>query len=81
MSIATMMPTGQTCLRDVQKSTKYRYVLVSLLELLKEMLNLNGLSDADGTWKILVLDSVGQNILSPVLKVNELRESGVTLYL
>jgi hypothetical protein len=35
----------------------------------------------ESAWKILILDSVGQAILSPILKVNELRESGVTLYL
>lgn len=35
----------------------------------------------DNAWKILILDSAGQAILSPILKVNELRESGVTLYL
>lgn len=35
----------------------------------------------DNAWKILILDSSGQAILSPILKVNELRESGVTLYL
>lgn len=32
-------------------------------------------------WKILILDAAGQAILSPILKVNELRECGVTLYL
>lgn len=33
------------------------------------------------TWKVLILDSVGQKILSPVMKVNDLRDHGVTLYL
>lgn len=32
-------------------------------------------------WKILVMDGVGQRIISPMLKVNDLREHGVTLYL
>lgn len=51
------------------------------------MLNLNsppatdGSNEVDSAWKILILDSAGQAILSPILKVNELRESGVTLYL
>lgn len=35
----------------------------------------------DDAWKILILDAAGQAILSPILKVNELRECGVTLYL
>lgn len=32
-------------------------------------------------WKVLVLDATGQRILSPVMKVNDLRDNGVTLYL
>lgn len=32
-------------------------------------------------WKILILDKGGQRILSPVMKVNDLRDHGVTLYL
>lgn len=32
-------------------------------------------------WKVLVMDSVAQEILSPVMKVNDLRDNGVTLYL
>lgn len=89
-----MMPAlHTTCLRDVQKSTKPTIVMCYLifLELLKIMLNFNiagpvgddGLDplQPDNAWKILILDSAGQAILSPILKVNELRESGVTLYL
>lgn len=61
-----------------------------MVGLLKAMLNFNSmLDDGNGegplgqecAWKVLVLDSAGQNILSPILKVNELREVGVTLYL
>jgi hypothetical protein len=32
-------------------------------------------------WKVLVLDAAGQRILSPVIKVNDLRDHGITLYL
>lgn len=32
-------------------------------------------------WKVLVLDATGQRILSPIMKVNDLRDHGVTLYL
>lgn len=32
-------------------------------------------------WKVLILDAVGQRILSPIMKVNDLRDHGVTLYL
>ena len=49
------------------------------------MLNFNMGRDANGptpsAWKVLILDSSGQKIMSPIMKVNELREAGVTLYL
>lgn len=32
-------------------------------------------------WKVLIYDRVGQDILSPLLKVGELRDLGVTLHL
>lgn len=32
-------------------------------------------------WKVLVMDVVGKRIISPILRVNDLREHGVTLYL
>ena len=35
----------------------------------------------DPVWKVLVYDSFGQDIISPLLKVNELREHGVTVHL
>ena len=32
-------------------------------------------------WKVLIYDRVGQDIISPLLKVGELRDMGVTLHL
>jgi hypothetical protein len=48
-------------------------------QLLKEMLKLE-----DGSpliWKILVFDEAGRQIISPILKLSELKELGVTLHL
>jgi len=46
------------------------------------MLNFNAMTQADRpVWKLLVLDASGQAIISPILKVNDLREQGVTLFL
>jgi len=55
-----------------------------MLNLMNDPISIgSGPEEADdaSAWKILVLDAVGQAILSPILKVNELREAGVTLYL
>jgi len=53
------------------------------IDSLKTMLNLNtsGGREGEPTWKVLVYDKVGQDILGPVLSVKELRELGVTLHL
>ncbi|TPX37854.1 hypothetical protein SeMB42_g06838 [Synchytrium endobioticum] len=53
------------------------------------MLNLNAplpaekslLLSTDLVWKVLIYDSTGQEIISPLLKVNELREYGVTVHM
>ena len=54
---------------------------------LKQMLNLNMVpstfiktSSADLAWKVLVYDELGQDIISPLLTVKELRDLGVTLH-
>ncbi|XP_071833849.1 sec1 family domain-containing protein 1-like [Apostichopus japonicus] len=52
---------------------------------LKRMLNLNAPvtkgSLNEPSWKILVYDRFGQDIISPLLSVRELRDMGVTLHL
>ncbi|XP_067654708.1 sec1 family domain-containing protein 1-like [Haliotis asinina] len=52
---------------------------------LKRMLNFNQpltkQSSAEPQWKILVYDRFGQDIISPLLTVKELRDIGVTLHL
>lgn len=38
-------------------------------------------AEAERIWKVLIIDQTAKHILSPVLKVSDLREHGVTLYL
>jgi len=40
-----------------------------------------GSDGSDPTWKVLVYDKTGQNVIGPLLSVKELRELGVTLHL
>ncbi|EDW25373.1 GL26465 [Drosophila persimilis] len=51
---------------------------------IKQMLNLNSQQPkalaAEPVWKILIYDRVGQDIISPVISIKELRELGVTLH-
>ena len=52
------------------------------------MLNLNekvdsklGPSESEPVWKLLIYDSAGQDIISPILNIKELRNCGITLHL
>ena len=52
---------------------------------IKKILNLNAplvnSSTTEPVWKVLVYDKYGQDVISPVLAVKELRELGVTLHM
>lgn len=43
--------------------------------------NCSSAGEEPSAWKLLILDPTSQRILSPLLKVNDLREEGVTLYM
>lgn len=49
------------------------------------MLNLNQPQTkntfTEPVWKIIIYDRIGQDIISPLISVKELREQGVTLFL
>lgn len=47
------------------------------------MLNINKSSNStlSDLWKVLILDDYTQKILSTLMKVNELREHGITVHL
>ncbi len=50
-----------------------------------QMLNLNIVQETiqgqGPEWKVLIYDRLGQDVISPLLKVNELRENGITVHL
>uniref|UniRef100_A0A4W6DHH5 Sec1 family domain-containing protein 1 n=2 Tax=Lates calcarifer TaxID=8187 RepID=A0A4W6DHH5_LATCA len=61
----------------------YSVVLEKLA--LKRMLNFNAPplknTTAEPVWKVLIYDRFGQDIISPLLSVKELRDMGITLHL
>ncbi|ORX84001.1 Sec1-like protein [Basidiobolus meristosporus CBS 931.73] len=40
-----------------------------------------GLASGDPVWKVLIFDQFGQDLISSVLRVNDLRENGVTVHM
>jgi hypothetical protein len=43
--------------------------------------DLLGVTKGDPVWKFLVFDKMGQDIISSVLRVSDLREAGVTVHM
>ncbi|KAI9102828.1 Sec1-like protein [Phlyctochytrium arcticum] len=39
------------------------------------------LAISEPVWKVLIYDKLGQDVISPLIKVNELREQGVTVHM
>lgn len=38
-------------------------------------------ANSGSTWKVLIFDAMGQDVISSVMRVNDLRENGVTIHL
>lgn len=63
---------------------------IPIIAAIASMLNLNSTHDtttssSDNTestvWKVLVFDKFGQDIISSIMRVNDLRENGVTVHM
>lgn len=57
-----------------------------ILDALKKMLNLNtpipmNTTANEPVWKLFIYDRYGQDIVSPLMNIKELREFGVTLHM
>lgn len=60
-------------------------MLICLLDALKVMLNLNKVIPNsvahEPVWKLFIYDRCGQDIVSPIISIKELRDLGVTLHM
>ena len=53
----------------------------NLKDAVLEMLNLNQADSAEPIWKVLIYDQFGQEVISPLLKMSDLRENGITVHM
>ena len=90
--MATPYPSSQQTqqprlsLRDVQKRALLRVLdLNAEEEALDAAVQPNdqipGVTRGDPVWKFLVFDKMGQDVISSVLRVSDLREAGVTVHM
>ncbi|CAF9917664.1 MAG: hypothetical protein GOMPHAMPRED_001344 [Gomphillus americanus] len=88
------MATHQQSLRDRQVASIERILNLNQVapesSTISDTISSNGLipqatpilnSDGDPIWKILIFDDLGRDIISSVLRVNDLRAWGVTIHL
>lgn len=80
--VPTIESHAQTHSHDILIDYIFIYVLTAAI---KQMLNLNTTQSkslaAEPVWKVLIYDKVGQDIISPLLSIKEIRELGVTLHM
>jgi hypothetical protein len=59
--------------------------ILTLLESIERMLNFNKSRDAketwDEPWKLLIYDTFSRDLISPLMRVGDLRKHGVTLHM
>jgi len=51
----------------------------NLKDAVLEMLNLNQADSAEPIWKVLIYEQLGQEVISPLQKMSDLRENGITV--
>lgn len=71
-------------LRDLQKKALLRVLNLNAEEEHEAVQPpdlIAGVTKGDPVWKFLVFDKMGQDIISSVLRVSDLREAGVTVHM
>jgi hypothetical protein len=53
----------------------------NLKDAVLEMLNLNQADSAEPIWKVLIYEQLGQEVISPLQKMSDLRENGITVHM
>lgn len=66
-------PHSSNLLRERPRTIRYQWACPQSTPILN--------SDGDPTWKALVFDDLGRDVISSVLRVNDLRGFGVTIHL
>jgi hypothetical protein len=70
----------QTGIKHISFSNFF-WVSVALKQILNLNQPLNPSLATEPIWKLLIFDNYGQDIISPILNIKQLREMGVTLHM
>ena len=83
MTMATPQQAAPPSLREIQRKLLFRVLNLNVVDDLNTQQNdgLPQVGNGEPVWKFLIFDQVGQNVVSSVLRVNDLREAGVTVHM
>lgn len=70
-------------LRDIQRKLLFKVLNLNSTDVETALANdgLPQVENSEPVWKFLIFDQLGQNVISSVLRVNDLREAGVTVHM
>ena len=71
------MATDSATIRQAQQDALYK--MLNLNQNIKQFDNLP--SSQSNVWKVLIYDKFGQDIISPSLRLGDLRSAGITLHM
>src|SRR5579859_3124795 len=81
--MASLTQVAMPSLRDIQRKLLFKVLNLNSTDVETTLAN-DGLPQVENTepvWKFLIFDQLGQNVISSVLRVNDLREAGVTVHM
>jgi len=73
------MTTSPPSLRELQKKALLKLLNLNQEEEKDELVP--NVTNGEPVWKFLVFDKLGQDVISSVLRVSDLREAGVTVHM
>jgi sec1 family domain-containing protein 1 len=77
-----MLQAPLPSLRELQRRALLKLLNLNTEDEIRQNPQSNGLGIGDHPiWKFLVFDQLGQNVISSMLRVSDLREAGVTVHM
>lgn len=81
--MSSFAPSTQSppSLRELQRAALLKLLSLNSQDDQNQPTELPQLVDGEPVWKFLVFDKLGQDVISSVLRVSDLREAGVTVHM
>jgi sec1 family domain-containing protein 1 len=78
---STLTTQSPPSLRELQRAALLKLLNLNSQDDQNQASELPQIVDGEPVWKFLVFDKLGQDVISSVLRVSDLREAGVTVHM